>query len=171
MAQVDVLRAEKAEGKGAEPQEQRRDATEGEDEVSYLIERLDNEHVREAFNDLLGYGSVKPNDVRALEGFLAIEYARHERDGHHMEMRPSYRKKHQPRIEQDQETGGIRSAFLRVSGFYFSGREAVSFNEDGFVGFAGWADRANIKPFLRAFVRWMRDWMGCEVEVAGDEDA
>lgn len=144
---------------------------EGEDAVSYMIEKLDNQHVRAAFNELLGYEAVSPNDVRALEGFLAIECARHERDGHHMEMRPSHRKKYQPRVEADTETGGIRSAFLRVDGFYFSGREAVSFNEDGFVGFAGWADSTNIKPFLRAFVRWMREWMGCDVEVTGDEGA
>lgn len=139
--------------------------------MSYMIEKLDNQHVRAAFNELLGYEAVSPNDVRALEGFLAIECARHERDGHHMEMRPSHRKKYQPRVEADAETGGIRSAFLRVDGFYFSGREAVSFNEDGFVGFAGWADSTNIKPFLRAFVRWMREWMGCDVEVTGDEGA
>lgn len=139
--------------------------------MSYMIEKLDNQHVRAAFNELLGYEAVSPNDVRALEGFLAIECARHERDGHRMEMRPSHRKKYQPRVEADTETGGIRSAFLRVDGFYFSGREAVSFNEDGFVGFAGWADSTNIKPFLRAFVRWMREWMGCDVEVTGDEGA
>ena len=54
---------------------------------------------------------------------------------------------------------GIKSAFLRVSGFYFQGREAISFNEDGFIGIAGWADDTNVQPFLRAFYRWVCEWM------------
>lgn len=49
--------------------------------------------------------------------------------------------------------------FLRVSGFYFSGREAISFNEDGFIGIAGWADDTNVQPFLRAFHKWVCEWM------------
>ena len=48
---------------------------------------------------------------------------------------------------------------MRVSGFYFSGREAISFNEDGFIGIAGWADDTNVQPFLRAFHKWVCEWM------------
>ena len=33
-------------------------------------------------------------------------------------------------------------------------REAVSFNRDGFIGIAGWADNANVKPILDALVEW-----------------
>lgn len=73
--------------------------------------------------------------------------------GEHMEMRPSYRKATQPVINPA-STGGIEDAYLRVSGFYFSGREAVSFNADGFIGIAGWADDTNVQPFLRALMRW-----------------
>lgn len=97
--------------------------------------------------------------IRALEGFLAIEYAQHERNGEHMEMHPCYRKKYQPQINLADGGRGIRSAFLSVSGFYFSGREAISFNEDGFIGIAGWADDTNVKPFLRAFHKWVCEWM------------
>lgn len=114
---------------------------------------------RELFASKLSYELITLNDIRALEGFLAIEYARHERDGHHMEMRPSYRKKYQPQINLAEYGEGIRSAFLRVSGFYFQGREAISFNEDGFIGIAGWADNTNVQPFLRAFYRWVCEWM------------
>lgn len=38
---------------------------------------------------------------------------------------------------------------------HFTRREAVTFNSDGFVGFAGWADHENVQPVLRAF----RDWV------------
>lgn len=30
-------------------------------------------------------------------------------------------------------------------------------NEDGFIGFAGWADQGNTNPLLRAFLRWCDD--------------
>lgn len=34
-------------------------------------------------------------------------------------------------------------------------REAVSFNSDGFIGFAGWASTANAKPILDAVKNWL----------------
>lgn len=46
------------------------------------------------------------------------------------------------------------SAELRCESYYFDDREAVTFNRDGFVGFAGWADRYNVQPILRGFVLW-----------------
>lgn len=119
------------------------------------------DQVRVAFSSELTYADVKQNDIRALEGFLCIEYAQHERNGEHMEMRPTYRKASQPKINIA-ENGGIESAFIRVTGFYFSGREAISFNPDGYIGIAGWADDTNVQPFLRAFMRWLKEWMGCK---------
>lgn len=119
--------------------------------------------MRELFAERLSYEDVTPNDIVALQGYLCIEYARHEREGAcHMDMRPTYRKQWQPRFETS-EPGGhghITSAYLFVSGFYFKGREAISFNPDGFIGFAGWADGCNVQPFLRAFRRWVTEWMG-----------
>lgn len=37
---------------------------------------------------------------------------------------------------------------------HFNDREAISFNQDGFIGFAGWADSKNVQPFLSAFCKW-----------------
>lgn len=51
------------------------------------------------------------------------------------------------------DNGGLKSAFIYVDSHYFSGREAISFNND-FVGFAGWADDTNIQPFTDAFIRF-----------------
>ncbi len=53
--------------------------------------------------------------------------------------------------------GTIIKCFLYINSHYFTQREAISFNEDGFIGFAGWADQGNINPLLRAFLRWCDD--------------
>jgi len=46
-------------------------------------------------------------------------------------------------------------AALRCRAYYFEQREAITFNKDGFVGFAGWADDTNIQPILSAFCAWV----------------
>ena len=46
---------------------------------------------------------------------------------------------------------------LYINSHYFTQREAISFNEDGYIGFAGWADQGNTNPLLRAFLRWCDD--------------
>lgn len=46
-------------------------------------------------------------------------------------------------------------AALRCKGEYFEDREAVSFNSDGFVGFAGWSDDRHVVPILSGFERWV----------------
>lgn len=124
---------------------------------------LAREDARRAFRDNFTYADISENDIRALEGFIAIECAMHDRkneDGVLMGMHPSYRKKSEPKIAAARNGGGIRDAYLRVDGSYFCDREAVSFNADGFIGFAGWASDGNVQPFLRAFMRWIEDWMG-----------
>lgn len=54
----------------------------------------------------------------------------------------------------------IQSVFFRCSCFnngceIFDRREAISFNPDGFISFAGWADNSNVKPFIEAFSDWI----------------
>lgn len=46
--------------------------------------------------------------------------------------------------------------FLKVSGSYFSDREAISFyTRDNFIGFCGWADGCNRTPFVIGFLNWV----------------
>ncbi len=45
-------------------------------------------------------------------------------------------------------------AFLVVDGTYFEQREAISFNSERYIGFAGWASSKNVKPFIDGFVKW-----------------
>lgn len=46
-------------------------------------------------------------------------------------------------------------ADLRCKAFYFEERQCITFESDGFVGFAGWADDTNIQPILRGFIKWL----------------
>lgn len=57
-------------------------------------------------------------------------------------------------IFNEDSNGKLKSAFIKVSSHYFEGREAISFNQDGFIGFAGWADDTNVLPFVNAFNRF-----------------
>ena len=62
------------------------------------------------------------------------------------------------KIDMKKRTNGtIIKCFLYINSHYFTRREAISFNEDGFIGFAGWADQGNTNPLLRAFLRWCDD--------------
>ena len=53
-----------------------------------MIAPTTRDGARELFASKLSYEQITTNDIRALEGFLAIEYAQHERNGEHMEMHP-----------------------------------------------------------------------------------
>lgn len=50
---------------------------------------------------------------------------------------------------------GTRVAELRCKSRSFESREAVTFNQNGFIGFAGWADEENVQPILEGFIEWV----------------
>lgn len=52
------------------------------------------------------------------------------------------------------DNGSFEWIELTVRGTYFDKREAVTFNRDGFIGFAGWASTINTKPFIDGFIKW-----------------
>lgn len=63
------------------------------------------------------------------------------------------------RLDYDYNLHKVRAVFT-VNGDYFVKREAITFNYDGFISFAGWASDSNVVPFLEAFkswVMWLRD--------------
>lgn len=106
----------------------------------------------------LSYDDVSENDVYMLESFVGCELSQFN-ELNELQMHVSH-KKNAPKINVRDEPGNpIESAFLHVDSDYFRGREAISFNSDGFIGFAGWADDGNVQPFLRAFVDWVVFWM------------
>lgn len=66
----------------------------------------------------------------------------------------------------DEKYGHLICAFLTGRGEYFTCREVISFNADGFIGFCGEADDTNAQPVLEAFVEWC-DWL--KTVVAGQD--
>ena len=50
--------------------------------------------------------------------------------------------------------GTITECYLYINSHYFTQRECISFNKNGFIGFCGWADQGNANPILRAFLQW-----------------
>lgn len=47
------------------------------------------------------------------------------------------------------------SAYINVKVDNYSVREGISFNSDGFIGFAGWASTYNTILFTDAFMEWV----------------
>lgn len=62
---------------------------------------------------------------------------------------------HQRVTSMRMSDGSPRWVEIRCRSRYFTGRQAVTFEENGFVGFAGWADDSNIQPVLAGFARWL----------------
>lgn len=63
------------------------------------------------------------------------------------------------KIKSKYKTNGtLISCYLYINSHYFTHREAISFNPDGFIGFAGWADSGNTQPLIDAFIEWI-DYM------------
>lgn len=123
-------------------------------------DRSDRNYARRHFNDYFTYRDVTPCDITALEGYISIEIAAFRAIGEVTvpELSVSHYRKTRPIIHAG-DAGGIREAFLFCDGSYFNGREAISFNKDGFIGFCGCADSMNARPFVSGFCRWVDEWM------------
>lgn len=113
------------------------------------MENLRNDQSREYFaNSGLTYNDLTEDNLRFLCEILAIELRK---SGclcgtYRMDQKVNFKKT---------KRRGFEFAGLTCSAHYFSGREAVSFSPDGFIGFCGWADSINNQPILRGFNKWV----------------
>lgn len=101
----------------------------------------------------LSYSDIGSKKLYKLHEFLSIELKSHELKEHWIKMLPI---KVQKNILAFNNDGSIKYAFLRCKGSWFDGREAISFNQNNFIGFAGWSDSTNIIPFVEAFKKWLK---------------
>jgi len=125
-----------------------------------LPEKLDREFARGEFGAAgLSYADLDLVALRLLRRLINLEMIRSGL------MKSSYRC-YRGVVFQNAGTDRF-FAGIRCSAFYFDRREAVSFNRDGFIGFAGWSDDTNVQPILRGFVAWVGEMKKVR-EVAGD---
>ena len=111
-----------------------------------------NEEAREHFKSRgLTYKDITEGDILALTLMLNKEIKASNKKGETSVNTMSLSKKIDIKKIKD---GSIRSCFLYLNSHYFTRREAISFNQDGFIGFAGWADDGNLNPLKRAFIAW-----------------
>lgn len=114
-----------------------------------------NEEARQYFRDKgLSYHDITEGDILSMLMLLNLEIKKSNKAGE-----TSVSTMHMSsKIDMKKRTNGtIIKCFLYINSHYFTRREAISFDEDGFIGFAGWADQGNTNPLLRAFLRWCDD--------------
>lgn len=115
-----------------------------------------NNLARKKFNDL----GLTYKDVGSREFFRLVKMLDEvlpENEFTELKMKVSRRlKNNRPQFNMD-ENGLMKSGFIKCSSPYFEGREAISFNEDGWIGFAGWADTTNTYPFTTTFEKWCEE--------------
>ena len=118
---------------------------------------------REYFkNKGLTYDSISEGDILILSMMLEQELKKSNKSGETSVSTMTLSKK----IDMKKKTNGhIICCFLYMNSHYFTQREAISFNRDGFIGFAGWADIGNTNPLLRGFLKW------CDYLAEGEETA
>ena len=111
-----------------------------------------NDEARAYFsNKGLSYKDISDKDINVLCKYLEEEYKKSNKIGETSvnTMRLSKKVDIKRTITDD-----LISCFLYTNSHYFTRRECISFNRDGFIGFAGWADDGNTNPIKRAFMRW-----------------
>ena len=111
-----------------------------------------NDEAREHFkNRGLTYNDITDGDILTLVIMLNEEIKKANRSGETSVNTMSLSRK----IKSKHRTNGtVTECYLFMNSHYFTQRECISFNKDGFIGFAGWADDANLNPIKRAFLRW-----------------
>lgn len=119
-----------------------------------------NNTAREYFKDKgLSYNDITEGDILALVMMLNAEIKKSNKEGCGITTLSLSKK-----VDvKKNSNGSIISCFLHVNSHYFTRRECISFNEDGFIGIAGWADDNSARAILQAFFKWC-DYLSTEVE-------
>lgn len=113
---------------------------------------LEKSKARDRFAELgLTYDNVTEGDILVLVMMLNRAIKRASRAG---EMSTSTMHLSKKIDVKKKSNGVITACFLYLNSHYFTRRECISFNYDGFIGFCGWADSENEKPIIGAFLEW-----------------
>lgn len=58
-------------------------------------------------------------------------------------------------LSKYRSNGKLIECYLFINSHYFTRRECISFNKDGFIGFCGWAGGNNQTPIIDSFMEWV----------------
>lgn len=126
---------------------------------------------RQYFRDKgLSYADISRTDLALLGALLDRNFAREKKLLDSFGLYHYWERVNSARHYRGEwtETGAMVCAFLTGKGAYFSCRDVISFNRDGFIGFCGDASDKNAQPVLEAFVEWC-DELAVEKQVAAAE--
>lgn len=109
------------------------------------------EHFAEAN---LHYGVIQVEDIELLIQLLREELLAYLNSG--SEHAKSMRIKVREPLKKDIKVlkKGLKYAYIQIDGSYFSKREAISFHENGTIGFCCEMSGVNAEPILTAFHKW-----------------
>ena len=113
---------------------------------------ITNDEARAYFADKgLTYDDIKEGDILTLT-MLLNKHIKLATKNNEMSVDSMYLSS---KVNMKKKTNGsIINCYLYMNSHYFEQRECISFNTDGFIGFAGWADTGNTQPIIRAFIEW-----------------
>lgn len=116
---------------------------------------MTNDEARQYFKDMnLDYSKITRLKLRRLQNMIEAELIDYLEEGKmealQMDMTIASIRKNDVVFENQKFVCGQ----IQVNGAYFSRREAVSFNRDGFIGFGGELSTTNVQPILKAFCKW-----------------
>lgn len=120
---------------------------------------MNREEARVFLNESgIKFSDIGSKDIAQLRDCLNVELKKFDNSGFKMQLIDTMRAEYN-------NDGSVDLCEIRVKGWidndepYFESREAITFNRDGFVGFAGWADSKNVRPFIDAFITWIKTAM------------
>lgn len=97
----------------------------------------------------LSYPDLGKEEMQLLRNLIAQELSTFDNKSFEMKLNK------ERVMDKKYVDGKLHRYSFRCSAFYFSSREAITFNPGGFIGFAGWADSINVRPFIAAFCKWI----------------
>ena len=119
--------------------------------MSRCVDICSNDYCRAKFKELgLSYDDITDGDILTLVMLLNREIKRSIKSGESLKTMYLSDKK----VIKHKSNGAITECYLFMNSHIFTQRECISFNKDGWIGFAGWADSGNSNPIRRAFLEW-----------------
>lgn len=116
---------------------------------------MNSNQVRDYFkNNGLSYQQIDESDIYMLIALLAKDLKQFVFSPHVFDDKGNLSINKQT-LKINIKNDVLEQAYIEVKGPYFDNREAISFNTDGFIGFAGWASDENKQVFIDSFKNWV----------------